>query len=380
MNVALTFNGTNNFISNSANSDGGAIYAVTYSSLKFIGTTDFSNNSAKGASGGAIYAKITVSLTFIGTNDFSNNTAKFSGGAVYTYDNAMITFSNSNSFTNNSANGNGGAIYAASNISLSFAGTSSFSNNLALQGGAIYMSIRTTFSILPHTTVCWENNRASLGGAIYVYDVNPLVYCSLIVTFISKEECFFQLPSQKYANSINVQLVFINNSADDAGSVLFGGTIDNCTLTGLESNKSGEVFDILFHNKDTDYKTTSSISSDPFLICPCKHDHPDCDSSIAPVHYPSVVYPGETFQISVVAAGQRDGTVSSTVRSTASTSDINFHTINPNQYLQQTNSICTKLNYTLFSLSPEVNIQLYPEDSPCSNSYGRILNISRLAQ
>ena len=376
VNVALTFNGTNKFISNSANSDGGAIYAVTYSSLKFIGITDFSNNSAKGASGGAIYAKITVSLTFIGTNDFSNNTAKFSGGAVYTYDNAMITFSNSNSFTNNSANGNGGAIYAASNISLSFAGTSSFSNNLALQGGAIYMSIRTTFSILPHTTVCWEHNRASLGGAIYVYDVNPLVYCTPIARFISKEECFFQVPSQKYANSINVQLVFINNSADDAGSVLYGGTIDNCKLSGLESNKSGKVFDILFHNKDTDYKTTSSISSDPFLICPCKHDHPDCDSSIVPVHYPSVVYPGETFQISVVAAGQRDGTVSTTVRTTASTSDIDFHTINPNQYLQQTNNICTKLNYTLFSLSPEVNIQLYPEDSPCSNSYGQILNIS----
>ena len=152
--------------------------------------------------------------------------------------------------------------------------------------------------------------------------------------------------------------------------------IDNCKLTGLESNKSGEVFDMLFHNKDTDYNTTSNISSDPFLICHCKHDRPDCDSSIVPLHYPSVVYPGETFQISVVAAGQREGTVSTTVRSTACTSDIDFHTINLNQYLQQTNSICTKLNYTLFSLSQEVNIKLYPEDSPCSNFYGRILNIS----
>ena len=408
--VVLNFSGISNFISNSANNNGGAIYAVTYTSMKFIGTTDFSNNSAKGESGGAIYAKFKISLTFTGSSDFNNNTAKFGGGAIYTLNNAVITFSNCNSFTNNSANNNGGAIYAATYISLSFNGTSSFSNNLAMQGGAIYanlnstlifngslsfdnnankfsadigvssggaifMSIRTTVFILPHTTVCWKNNHASLGGAIYVYDANPLIYCTQIATFISREECFIQLPGQKYANSINVKLVFINNSADDAGSVLYGGTLDNCELTGLESYKSGEVFDMLFHNNDTNYNTTSNISSDPFLICPCKHNLPDCSRSSTAVRYPSVVYPGETFQISVVSAGQRDGTVSSTVRSTARSNTIShFHSIDPYQYLQHTNNTCTKLNYTVFSLSREVDIQLHPEGSPCSNCNIQTLN------
>ena len=408
-NVVLNFSGSNNFISNSANHNGGAIYAVTNTSLKFIGTTDFSSNSAKDASGGAIYAKISVSMIFTGTSDFSNNTAEDSGGAIYTFNNAVISFSDSDSFTNNSANSSGGAIYAARSISLNFTGTSSFSNNFAMQGGAIYanlnstlifngsisftnnanklsedtgvsrggaiyLSIRTTLSILPHTTVCWKNNHANLGGAIYVYDVNPLIYCTQIVTFISREECFFQLPGQKYANSINVTLVFINNSADDAGSLLYGGTIDNCKLTGLESYQSGEVFDMLFHNNDTDYNTISNISSDPFLICPCKHNFPDCSTSGAAVRYSSIVYPGETFQISVVAVGQRDGTVSSTVRSTARSNIIShFHSY---QYLQHTNNTCTKLNYTVFSLSQEVNIQLHPEGSPCSNCNGQPLNIS----
>ena len=48
------------------------------------------------------------------------------------------------------------------------------------------------------------------------------------------------------------------------------------------------------------------------------------------VAYP--VYPGKTFQVSVVAAGQRDGVISSIVRTTDS---INFHLLDY-QYLQQT--------------------------------------------
>ena len=36
------------------------------------------------------------------------------------------------------------------------------------------------------------------------------------------------------------------------------------------------------------------------------------------------------------------------------------------QYLQQANNTCTKLNYTVFSLSQHVDINLYPEGSPCS--------------
>ena len=79
----------------------------------------------------------------------------------------------------------------------------------------------------------------------------------------------------------------------------------------------------------------------------------------------------------MVAVGQRDGTLSSTVRSTARSNTIShFHSIDPYQYLQHTNNICTKLNYTVFSLSQKMNIQLHPEGSPCSNCNGHTLNIS----
>ena len=113
--------------------------------------------------------------------------------------------------------------------------------------------------------MCWENNHARLGGVIYVTDVNPLIYCPPIIKYIPKEECFFQLPGQNH-NHIDSKLIFKNNSAV-AGSVLYGGAIDNCKLNGLDSSiSSGEVFDKLLHIEDN-YRTTSKISSDPNHIC-----------------------------------------------------------------------------------------------------------------
>ena len=230
------------------------------------------------------------------------------------------------------------------------------------------MSLKTTLSILHNTTVYWENNHAIRGGAIYVQDASPLSYCTPLTPYIPLEECFFQLPGQNLS-SINVQLIFINNSADDAGSVLYGGAIDSCKLThGLDIYSSGKVFNMLVHNNNTDYKITSNISSDPFQICPCENNLPNC--SIIEYQLPHMVYPGETFQVSVVAVGQRNGPVPSTVISS-------FDKIqNPegtdskllgSQYLQQANNTCTKLNYTLFSLSHMfVSILLHAESSPCS--------------
>ena len=139
-------------------------------------------------------------------------------------------------------------------------------------GGAIYLSVGSAFSILPHTTVCWKNN---LEGAIYVSDVNGLIYCPRIARHIPNKECFLQLPGQNLSRGTDVQLVFKNNSADDAGSVLYGGAIDDCKLTDLDSYSSGEVFDMIVHIKDgNDYNTTSKISSDPLCICPCKNNLP----------------------------------------------------------------------------------------------------------
>ena len=89
-----------------------------------------------------------------------------------------------------------------------------------------------------------------------------MIYCPQIARHIPNKECFLQLPGQNLSRGTDVQLVSKNNSADDAGSVLYGGAIDNCKLTGLDSYSSGEVFDMIVHIEDgNDYNTTSKISS-----------------------------------------------------------------------------------------------------------------------
>ena len=338
-NTVLIFNGTNNFTSNSAIYHGGAISAAFKISLTFIGATGFSNNTAN-HDGGAIYADFNTSLTFIGTTGFSNNTANHDGGAIYAEAKTLLKFIGITDFITNKAT-SGGAISTLAYVIITFTGTISFISNSAMQGGAIsanrnskltfdgnisytnngpdntnadngvshggaiYLALNSTFFLLPHTIVCWENNHATLGGAIYVSDINPLIYCAQIAQYIAayvpREECFFQLPGQNLSNGIDVNLFFKNNSADNAGSVLYGGTIDYCKIhvTGLDVHySSGDVFDILFqYEADTDYSPTSKISSDPLHVCVCKDNLPDCRGSRYNIPYS--VYPGELFQLSV---------------------------------------------------------------------------------
>ena len=423
-NSVLICNGTNNFINNSAN-NGGAIYAVTNISLIFIGINNFIYNSAgmKGGAvvtadnsvlicngtnyfinnsannGGAHFATHNISLSFIGTNNFTHNSAGIEGGAVVTADDGVLTFNGTNNFINNSAN-NGGAIFAVVETSSCFTGTSSFISNSAIQGGAIstnsysklifnghinftnnghnirdsrggamHLAIYSTFSVLPNTTVYWENNYANLGGAVYVVTANPFIYCKMtqITTIVPREKCFFQIPGQNLSSSLDVQFVFKNNSADTAGSVLYGGAIDNCDLFPYNTGRvfdpydSGKVFDKVVHYEADN--TASSISSDPFRVCLCNLNNlPNCSQSMKTLS----VYPGETFQVSVVTVGQRDGIAPAAVRS---------HTdkgkLASSQYIQQTTKMCTTFNYTVFSLE-DVSLELLPE-GPCSTYSDKLL-------
>ena len=404
-NVVLTFSGTNYFFNNAAKLYGGAFHAETNTSLSFTGTNHFSHNSGD-LDGGAVDTVDNVLLTFSGTNNFFNNSANGygrsamsgNGAAIFTANNVVFAFSGISNFINNSANNrDGGAIFALVNISLSFTGTSSFINNSAThggaisanrnstltfdgnvsfsyntadsRGGAIYLYSSSTILIKSNTTVCLESNHATLGGTIYVLNINPLVYCTQIAMFIPREECFFQLPGQNLSSGLDVHLVFKNNSADAAGSVLYGGAIDNCRLTGLDSGiyNSSQVFDMLVQYQ-TD-NTTSSITSEPFRICPCENNHPNCSKSNKTLS----VHPGETIQVSVVSVGQRGGVVPAQV-----ISNLDRGRLLSSQYIQQTTKMCTTLNYTVFLQQSVSQLELYA-DSPCSFSdeFVLLLNINQ---
>ena len=393
MNTIVSFTGTSNFNNNSA-FFGGGISAQTNTSVSFTGSSYFNNGFA--IAGGAILAPSNASICFNGISSFSNNSARGRGGAINAASNT-VSFNGTSSFINNSAY-SGGAIHTSDSALVSFRGASNFDSNNATQGGAIsatnntlmvegtmnftsngndrsndknslgggmYLSRNSTFQIFPNTTVYWENNRAGFGGAIYVDDnSNPFVYCTQTEK-CTQRECFFQLPGQNISNSLDAQLVFKNNTAAAAGSVLYGGAVDNCKLTGLDSYSSGEVFDMLV-DIENDH-TNSSISSLPFRVCPCENSLPDCEKS----ELKYAVYPGERFQVSVVAVGQRDGTVAAEIESRVLLSDA---TLLSSQYTQYANNTCTALDYTVFSLSKSAVVELYA-DFPCS-TFSYVLNVS----
>ena len=369
-NTIINFNGTSNFVNNSGDSlwdsYGGAIHTHNNTIFNFNGTSNFINNSADWS--GAIYTHNNTIFNFNGTSNFINNSADYGGGAIVTYNNTIINFNGTSNFINNLAGwSGGGAIFTHTNITLTFSRTVNFTNNVAStgRGGGVYLGLKCTISTLPNTTMYWENNHAMLGGAIYVHDASPISDCTSVAALVPKEECFFQLPGQNLSSGINVKLIFKNNSADDAGSILYGGAIDNCKLTDLDSHSSGEVFDMIVHiDDDNDYNTTSNISSEPIQICPCENNLPNCSKSLYDV--PHAVDPGEIFQVSVVAVGQRNGAVSSAVISTIEKSpQTNF--LHSKYQLQQANNTCTTFNYAVLSLSRYVRIELHADGSPCED-------------
>ena len=139
----------------------------------------------------------------------------------------------------------------------------------------------------------WVSNRATLGAAIFVNQIPPKGFCNQIPP---KKDCFFQLSNQNLSKA-NDQLVFINNFAV-AGSVLYGGATQTCTLLDLAHIEDDNI--------------TLRICPDTFYICPCENNHPGCS-----IHSEITrsVYPGETFTVSVVTSLQRNENFSKIVKS-----------------------------------------------------------------
>ena len=241
-NSILSFNGTNNFISNSADygGRGGAIYATSNAVLIFSGTSNFISNSADYGSGGggAIFASNSSIVSFTGTSNFINNTADYyagdnsdGGGAIYTSGNTVLSFRGNNNFIGNSASygsGNGGgAICASKNAVLRFNGTNNFTSNSAYYsddgGGAIYASTHTLLSF-SGTNIFISNSadHGGSGGAMYTSD-------NIVLSF----------------NGTNS---FINNSAeygDGGGGASFNGTnsfIKNSAEYGDGGGGGGAIY------------------------------------------------------------------------------------------------------------------------------------------
>ena len=221
----LAFTGNTTFLQNKAISAygyaGGAISASHNTVISFIGTSNFTNNSALDS--GAIYTSESTVLGFNGSNNFISNSAVGGGGAIYTFENTKLSFNGANNFINNSAL-NGGAIYSLENTRLSFNGTTNFINNsVYFGGGAICASSNTLLSF--NGSNKFTTNLAFTGGAIYTFQTSVLCF--------NGTNSFIGNSARLYAGAIyatynttltfNGTINFTSNGCNGSKNTLYGG-------------------------------------------------------------------------------------------------------------------------------------------------------------
>ena len=320
----------------------------------------FTNVSFKDHSTACSYSHSRYSLHSPPDLPFSdNNLQNIQPGMVMQYV-SNVTFINC-SFIDNVEDG---AIIAVG-TNMIFEGNITFRGNRATQGGGIRLDGSSFMYLRPNTHIMFSNNYAAyVGGGIYV---NPDVRRSAM--------CFFQIDQLNTSNqsnfvpaNMNIRIEFNNNTAESAGSALYGGNVDFCisfrNIGG--QNFFGSVFQIQNTND-----IPSAVSSDPYSVCFCTGMKVQCqEQSRVKLVY---TYPGALFHIPAVVVGQKDGTVPGVIHA------ILFNTsalLGDLQESQSSGKRCTTLNYTVFSPHPLEIIILSPEDiqaSPIASSGVRVL-------
>ena len=359
----VSFTGNNFMEKNSAQQAGGAIF-ISNSSLTFNGISTLKENSAP-YGGGIMLSE--SNLTFLESVYFQSNEA-MSGAAIYCLT-GSAAFQGIIFFDNNYASYEGGSIYA-SRSKLHFQGTTTLKNNSAFHGGGLLLTDESQCFFHPNSSLYFVGNGViGNGGAIKADDGKPFIYCidasSELSSSFTFSECFFQIftaalcnPSDVY--NLNIGIYFQNNTADKGGNDLYGGQIDSCSLPNIEtypcSLNSSYIFDVITKN-EPEYL---GISSDPLFVCGCSSNEINCND----LPYLMQVYPGGTIQISVIALGQRSGSIATVIEADAFQGVIKLP---DHEYVQSINYTCTDLTYTILSKTELTHEQilLYAQ-GPCS--------------
>ena len=219
-----------------------------------------------------------------------------------------------------------------------------------------------------------KNHATDYGGVMYFADdTTARVQCA--VPYFSRDNCHIELSSTS-----NIHLNFTNNTAGNAGSLLYGGGLDTCKLYtgGGYGERDGEIVGGTYsydppgtvRNISTiisDDNITSDISSNRLKVCVCEGENLECES------LQRAVVRGQTFTLSVSVVGQNNEFASdSTVRISLE----NNVQINPAQRLQEVRKECVQVSYRLLSYSSQTFVTLFPDNSVCQD--GLRVNITFL--
>ena len=312
-------------ISNSYNN----IFSVNVGSesiLTLTGNTSFTTNQGS-------VSVISGKVNFRDVVQFSSNTAHKYESILLISDSGRVFFRGEITFINNRGRQGGAISVYGSHIR--FNGNATFISNVADNGGAISLKEGSIIDLEMDTQLIFKANTAkSYGGAIYVEDAGLWVRKEGII------KCFIHFSTGEGPGRYSIE--FENNTAEIAGMALYGGWIDIC-----KTNSNIQPFHYF------NFKGESSrhyISSNPSRVCMCTNTTPNTHKTEAYIE----TIPGQTFEIEIVAVGQRFGVVPATVRIETDFNNI----INHLQQLQETEKECTPLKLTVCSSNKNETLQL----------------------
>lgn len=161
----VRWKGNTSFGYNTANVDGGAVYATAYSDVSWHGNMVFADNEAPEGDGGAVHSTEGSSVFWSSRTVFFQNRANSSsGGALYVDSSATVGWTSETTFMGNEAD-RGGALFVDSSGNVSWTAETIFVGNGADRGGAIFMGFASTLGWSGLTNFA-ANFASSDGGAV----------------------------------------------------------------------------------------------------------------------------------------------------------------------------------------------------------------------
>ena len=237
-------------------------------------------------------------------------------GTLFVEENA-VTILKDNVFAHNHCTG---IVAVRSNLKLR--SNTTIWNNTGNNGGGMVLCDNSLLYLSGDVTVNITRNKAlSYGGGIYAE-----FECTQAIP-----PCFFQMDQVK-----NKKVYLDQNSANKAGTALYGGSIGYCYLFGLKEQNSTRVFFNVFNVTPND---PSSISSNPLRVCFCYPNSTEKNCHLT--HLEHSIYPGGVFTVALVVVGQRNGTVPGVVVASNVTGKYKTQSVETNQ--------CKNLSYSLSS-------------------------------
>ena len=276
--------GRNSLVENSATTKGGAIY-LNKATVQMCGSVTLAKNKAN--IGGAVYTK--ASNISIGVN-CSN---------IHVWSNITVTVV---VFQLNTATYSGGSI-SSIDSHLYFMGSALFDGNTAGFGGAMILDGTSKLKLKPNLKLSFVNNRANENGGIFYYD-HSVSSCDRFLKFVYSDyhsQCFISFEDVSVSPALN------NNSASKAGSLLYSGKLGTCYRDSSKNSifeGCGQItkqnfctnLHLTFVNKPNSVELISADTED-LKFCQFQDNFTISKNVLVSV------YPGEKFNISLIAVG-----------------------------------------------------------------------------